>query len=75
MGWSYLSTADSRPSEIAPKSVGPSPLRLGLEFLRQDEGTETVSITGTGSFPPLLQSRVYFDRIRIVSDWIRHDPM
>jgi hypothetical protein len=52
MGWTWLSTAASRPSEIAPKSVGPSTLRLGLEILRQDKGVETVRIQGRDhSFP------------------------
>ena len=58
MGWTWLSTAASRPSEIAPKSVGPSTLWLGLEILRQDKGVETVRLQGRA----LLQSRVYFDR-------------
>ena len=53
--------AASRPSEIAPKSVGPSTLRLGLEILRQDKGVETVRIQGRDhSFP--CSSRDYFDR-------------
>jgi hypothetical protein len=46
MGWIWLSTAASRPSETEPKSVGPSTLRLGLEILRQDKGVETVRIQG-----------------------------
>jgi hypothetical protein len=46
MGWSWLSTAASRPSEIALKSVGPSTLRLGLEIQRQDKGIETVRLQG-----------------------------
>jgi hypothetical protein len=37
MGWIWLSTEASRPSEIPPKSVGPSTLCFGLEILRQDK--------------------------------------
>jgi hypothetical protein len=52
MGWTWLSTAASLPSEIAAKSVGPSTLRLGLVSLRQDKGVETVRIQGRAhSFP------------------------
>ena len=46
MGLTWLLTAASRPSDIAPKNVGPSTLRLGLEILWQDKGVETVRIQG-----------------------------
>ena len=71
MGWTWLSTAASRPSEIAPKSVGPSTLWLGLEILRQDKEVETVRLQGRDRSLP-CSSRGF---ISIVSDQVRHDPM
>jgi hypothetical protein len=63
MGWTWLSTAASRPSEIAPKSVGPSTLRLGLEILRQDKGVETVRLQGRDRSLPFF-SRGFISIIR-----------
>jgi hypothetical protein len=63
MGWTWLSTAASQPSEIAPKRVGLSTLRLGLAILRQDKGVETVRLQGRDRSLP-CSSREFISIVR-----------
>jgi hypothetical protein len=63
MAWIWLSTAASRPSEIALESVGPSTLWLGLEILRQDKEVETVRLQGRDRSLP-CSSRGFISIVR-----------